>query len=208
MAKSIVGILTVFFSFFLIAELYPQVDTHGLPKNNFALFSELTLTGLDELQDVVTILGKEKIFKISIDEKSEEAEFLINNVKQKFSSYNFIYEKDDGFDYNVIFSSIKFSVSYSDLKADKIIGDEMFVRDLSSAFKFSVLNSGNGQQLVSKTYRDKVKTEYYDYIQENSFGFMKSGLPDKPFLKKILVPAIIVAVSAIAAILFFTIRSK
>ncbi|MFA5011545.1 MAG: hypothetical protein WC644_06275 [Ignavibacteria bacterium] len=208
MAKSIIGILSVFFSFFLIADSYSQVDTRSLPKNNFALFSDLSSKGLDELQDIVTVLGKNKIFKISIDEKSEEAEFLLNNIKQKFSSYNFIYGKEDGFDYKVIISSIKFSVGYSEPDADKIIGDEMFVRDLSSAFKFSVLNSGNDQQSVLKTYRDEVKIEYFDYIQESNYGFMKSGLPDKPFLKKIIVPAIIVAVSAIAAILFFTIRSK
>ncbi len=208
MAKSIIGILTVFFTFFLIADSYSQVETSSLPKNNFTLFSDLTLNGLDELQDVVTVLGKEKIFKVSIDEKSEEAEFLLNNIKQKFSSYNFIYEKEDGFDYKIIFSGVKFFVAYSEPKADKIIGDEMFMRDLSVAFRFSVLNSDNAQQSVLKTYRDKVKTEYFDYIQESNYSFMKSALPDKPFMKKIIVPAIIVAVSAIAAILFFTIRSK
>lgn len=208
MAKSIIGILTVFFTFFLIADSYPQVESNSLPKNNLAIFSDLTLNGFDELQDVVTVLGKEKIFKVSIDGKSEEAEFLLNNIKQKFSSYNFIYEKEDGFDYKIIFSGVKFSVAYSEPKSDKIIGDEMFMRDLSAAFMFSVLNSGNDQQSVLKTYRDKVRTEYFDYIQESNYSFTKSALPDKPFMKKIIVPVIIVAVSAIAAILFFTIRSK
>lgn len=208
MAKSIIGILAVFFTFFLIADSYSQVETSSLPKNNFAMFSDLTLNGLDELQDVVTVLGKEKIFKVSIDGKSEEAEFLLNNIKQKFSTYNFIYEKEDGFDYKIIFSGVKFSVAYSEPKADKIIGDEMFMRDLSAAFMFSVLNYGNDQQSVRKSYRDKVKTEYFDYIQESNYSFTKSALPDKPFMKKIIVPVIIVAVSAIAAILFFTIRSK
>lgn len=208
MAKSIISILTVFFTFFLIADSYSQVEPQSLPKNNFTVFSELAIKALEKLQDAVTVLGKDKIYKVSIDERSEEAEFLLNSIKQRFSSYNFIYEKEDGFDYKIVFSGIKFSVVYSEPKADKVIGDEMFMRDLSAAFNFSLPNNGSGQQSVLKTYRDKVRVEYFDYIQESNYSFMKAALPDKPFLKKIVVPAIIVAVSAIAAILFFTIRSK
>jgi len=121
MAKSIIGILAVFFTFFLFADSYSQVETKSLPKNNFALFSEITLNGLDEIQDAVTVLGKEKIYRVSISEKSEEADFLLNNIKQKFSSYNFIYEKEDGFDYRISISKIKFSVSYSELETDNVI---------------------------------------------------------------------------------------
>lgn len=208
MAKSIISILTAFFTFFLIADSYSQVEPQSLPKNNLTVFSELAIKCLEELQDAVTVLGKDKIYKISIEKKSDETEFLLNSIKQKFSSYNFIYEKEDGFDYKIVFSGIKFSVVYSEPKADKVIGDEMFMRDLSATFNFSLPNNGNGQQSVMKTYRDKVRVEYFDYIQESNYSFMKAALPDKPFLKKIVVPAIIVAVSAIAAILFFTIRSK
>jgi hypothetical protein len=208
MTKSIIGILAVFFTFFLFADAYLQVETQSLPKNNFILFSEITLNGLDEIQDAVTILGKEKIYKVSIDKKSEEADFLLNIIKQKFSSYNFIYEKEDGFDYKIVLSGIKFSVAYSEPRADKVLGDESFTRDLNTSFKFSVLNSDGVQRSVLKKYKDNVKTEYLDYIHDSNFSFMKAELPDKPFMKKILVPAVIVAVSAVTAILFFTIRSK
>ena len=47
-----------------------------------------------------------------------------------------------------------------------------------------------------------------DYVESGNYAFLKSVLPEKPFLKKVIVPAVIVAVSAIATILFFTIRSK
>lgn len=208
MAKSIIGILAVFFTFFLFVDSFSQIETHSLPKNNFTLFSEITLNGLDELQDAVTVLGKEKIYKISIDEKSEEADFLLNIIKQKFSSYSFIYEKEDGFDYRIVFSGIKFSVAYSEPGAGKVLGDESFSRDLKASFKFSVLNSDDVQRSVFKKYKDNVNTEYLDYIQDINIGFMRADLPDKPFMKKIFVPAVIVAVSAITAILFFTIRSK
>ena len=208
MAKSIVGILAAFFIFFMFVDLYSQVETKSLPKNNFTLFSEITLNGLDEIQDAVTVLGKEKIYKVSIGEKSEEADFLLNIIKQKFSSYNFIFDKEDGFDYRINITEIKFSVSYSEPVADNVIGNEYFVRDLKTAFEFSIQNSDNKQKSVLRTYRDKVNVEYYDYIQDINFDFMKSVMPDKPFMKKILVPVVIVAVSALTAILFFTIRSK
>jgi hypothetical protein len=128
------------------------------------LFSEITLNSLDELQDAVTVLGKEKIYKVNIDEKSEETDFLINIIKQKFSSYNFIYEKEEGFDYRIVLSEIKFSVAYSEPGSDKVLGDEFFSRDLKASFKFSVLNSDGVQRSVLKKHRDNVNTEYIDYI--------------------------------------------
>lgn len=208
MAKSIIGILAVLFAFFQFADSYSQTDSRSLPKSNFALFSEITNEGLDELYDAVTVLGKDKIYKVSFVGKSDETAFLMNVVKQRFSSYNFIYEKDDGYNYKIVFSNAVFSVSYSEPVADNVLGNEYFMRDLKAGFNYSVLHSDSGQKRVSKTFKDKVYSEYFEYIQENGFGFMRAELPDKPFMKKILVPAIIVALSAVTAILFFTIRSK
>lgn len=208
MAKSFTGILALLLALFLFADSYPQTETKSMPETNFMVFMKLTHSGLDELNDLVTVLGREKIYKIVVENKSPEREFFLNALKQKFSSYNFIYEKNDSYDYRISFSVLDFSVSYSVPKSDNIVGDEYFTRTIKAGFKYLQTGSADTIRQVIKTAKDNVKADFYDYIQESEYSFMKSGLPDKGFMNKILVPAIVVAATALTAILFFTIRSK
>lgn len=208
MAKSLTGILALFFALLQFADSFSQTVTQNLPKTNFNVLSELTQSGLEEINDVITVLGKEKIYKIDIESPEKEKDFFLNILKPRFSSYNFIYEKGNGFDYRISFSGLKFAVSYTAPKSNNIIGDEYFLRTLNAGFKYSLPDSANIIRQVFKSMKDTVKVDYYDYIQESEYAFMKSELPDKGFMNKILVPAAVVAISALTAILFFTIRSK
>lgn len=208
MAKSFTGILALFLALFLFADSYPQTETQSMPENNFMVFMKLTQNGLDEINDIVTVLGREKIYKIDVENKSPEKEFFLNALKQKFTAFNFIYETNDSYDYRISFSGLDFSVGYSVPKSDNVIGDEYFTRTVKAGFKYSQPGSDDMVKNVVKSAKDNVRADFYDYIQESEYAFMKSGLPDKGFMNKILVPAIVVAATALTAILFFTIRSK
>jgi hypothetical protein len=205
-------------------EGFAQVDYSELPKTNLNLFREITSKSLNELEDVITIVGKEKIYKISIDFKDsitnigrdkinkiitddeiEKKDFFVNELKQKFQKVKFVYEVSDTVDFVVKFSDLNLKTNYSKLKTKYILGDEYFDRELIVMYNYSV--SGKDVK-VSKFYRDEVKADRLEYIESGNYAFLKSVLPEKSFLKKIIVPAVIVAVSAIATILFFTIRSK
>jgi hypothetical protein len=196
-----------------------------LPKTNLNAFQEITSKSLNELEDIITILGKEKIYKVSIefedsisfnrgaykiitDDNIEKKDYLINELKQKFHNIKFVYEFVDSVDFVIKFSQLKLKTVYTDLKAKKIFGDEYVSRELSVNYDFSVSGKELISRKINKIFKDEVKVDKLEYIESGNYAFLKSVLPEKPFLKKILVPAVIVAVSAIATILFFTIRSK
>lgn len=208
MIKLIIRSIFLVVMFLHFAKVYSQNADRELPKSNYILFSEMTMSSLDELNDVFTVLGKEKIYKISFESKMEEKDFMLNSLRQKFSNYKLIYEKDDSFDYKIVFSELNFKTYYSDLKSGNVLGDGRFTRELKVTYKFSILNVENSIKSVSKTFKDEVNTDNLEYVENGNYTFMKADLPEKSFFNKILVPAVIVALSALAAILFFTIRSK
>lgn len=187
---------------------YAQNEYGELPKTNLNAFQEITGKKLSELEDVITLLGKEKVYKITIEENSEQKDFLLNELKQKFGNVKFMYVVSDSVDFKIRFSNLKFSTKYTNLNSKKLLGDEYVSRELTSSFRFTV--DGNDLKITNNdhVYKDEVKVDKLEYIESGNYAFLKSVLPEKPFLKRILVPAVIVAVSAIATILFFTIRSK
>ncbi len=208
MIKLIIRSIFLIVMFLHFAKVYSQNADQELPKSNYILFSEMTMNSLDELNDIITVLGKEKIYKISFENETEAKDFLLNSLKQKFSNYKLIYEKNDSFDYKIVFNELNFKTQYSDLKSGNVLGDGRFTRELKVNYKFSILNIENSIKSVSKTFKDEVNTDNLEYVENGNYTFMKSTLPEKSFFNKILVPAIVVALSALAAILFFTIRSK
>jgi hypothetical protein len=200
--------------FFIFAALlipykgFAQVYNNDLPKTNLNLFQEITSNSLNELEDVVTIVGRDKIYKISIDDNTEKKEFFINELKQKFHNVKFVYEVTDSVDFIINVGSLMFKTAYTDLKSKNFLGDEYINRELSVMYNYSVPGKDISDRKVSKSYKDEIKVDRMEYVENGNYAFLKSVLPEKPFLKKILIPAVIVAVSAIATILFFTIRSK
>jgi len=179
-----------------------------LPKTNLNLFQGITSEGLNELEDVITIIGKDKIFKITVDDTTERKDFFVNELKQKFHNLKFVYVVSDSVDYEIRFSNLKFITGYTNLRTKKILGDEYIDRELTAMFSFSVSGKDLNFRKVNKVFKDEVKIDKIEYIESGNYAFIKSVLPEKTFLKKIIIPAVIVAVSAIATILFFTIRSK
>ena len=89
-----------------------QIDYSELPKTNINLFQEITSKSLNELDDVITIVGKDKIFRITIEDNTERKEFLINELKLKFQNVKFVYEVSDSVDFILKFSNINFKTNY------------------------------------------------------------------------------------------------
>ncbi len=197
----------IIFALFLIS-VYgnAQNDISDLPKTNLNAFQDITSVSFNEIADVITIIGKDKIYKISVEDSTELKEFFLNELKRKFYNHRFVYVVSDSVDAVLKFTGLKFKTEYSDLKEKRLFGDEFFKRHLSVLYNFSV--SGGTEKSISALYKDEIRADLLDYVQGGNYAFLKSVLPDKPFIKKILVPAVIVAVSAVAAILFFSIRSK
>jgi hypothetical protein len=185
-----------------------QIEYIELPKTNLNLYQEITSKSLNELEDFITVAGKDKIFKVIIEDTTGLKEFFVNELKQKFQNAKFVYGVYDSVDYIIRFSDLYFKTAYTNIKTRYILGDEYVSRELTVKYKSSIPGSDINTKEVYKSYKDEVNVDKLEYIESGNYAFLKAVLPEKPFLQKIIVPAVIVAVSAITAILFFTIRSK
>ena len=45
-----------------------QIEYIDLPKTNLNLYQEITSKSLNELGDIITVVGKDKIFKVNIED--------------------------------------------------------------------------------------------------------------------------------------------
>jgi len=185
-----------------------QNEFGEFPKTNLNLYQEFTSKSLNELEDLVTISGKDKIYQISIADTTELKEFFANELKQKFKNANFVYGDYDSVDFVIKISNIKFKTAYSNIKTKYFLGNEYVNRELTINYNYSVSGKDTRGKEVYKYYKDEVNVDKLEYIENGNYVFLKAILPEKPFIQKIIVPVVIVTVSAIAAILFFTIRSK
>jgi hypothetical protein len=185
-----------------------QIEYIDLPKTNLNLYQEITSKSLNELEDIITVTGKDKIFKVNIEDTTGLKEFFVNELKQKFQNAKFVYGVYDSIDYIIRFSNLNYKTAYTNIKTKYILGDEYVSRELIVMYKYSVSGREITNKDVYKSYKDEVNVDKLEYIESGNYAFLKTVLPEKPFLQKIIVPAVIVAVSAITAILFFTIRSK
>lgn len=204
----------LFFIFLLFIPFitgFAQQNSEELPKTNYNAFSDVLNKGMTMIEDDVTILGKEKIYKMDAGPESETGNFFLNVCKQRFSAYRFVYDKGtDSIDYGLFVRNIKLGVEYSLPEGKSLLGDDFTVRKISASFSYSSGKPGNesNSRNFSDSFKDTVNVKYLDYIQNSGFAFMNSELPEKSFFRKAFVPAVVVLVSAATVILFFTIRSK
>jgi len=189
--------------------LFAQVENY---RTNYVIFDSLMNKCLNEISDEVTILGNDRLYKINIKDNSDKKNFIENSFKQKFYNSRFIYVTDsDSIDYNIEINKIKFKTLYPKIYTKGIWGNDFFKREINVAFECKFISKDSKfikDIQFDKKYSDDISSEYYEYIQGNDFSFMKSALPEKPFFKKIFIPAVAVIVSAVIVILFFSIRSK
>jgi hypothetical protein len=206
------AIITLLILFFFKSGIAQQNLTE-LPKTNFTVFTDLLNDGLGLIDDRVTILGTDKIYKIDAGKECIEKKFFLNVFKQRFPNRRFVYEKEtDTLNYIIDIGDYDFKTVYSKLSGKSLLGDEYAERNISVSFSYYVIKAGSAEKdkevRFSKTFKDEVNIKDYDYIQNSDFAFMNSILPEKSFLGKIFIPAVVVLTSAAAIVLFFTIRSK
>ncbi|MDD5362633.1 MAG: hypothetical protein PHN88_10910 [Ignavibacteria bacterium] len=206
------AIITLLILFFFKSGAAQQNITE-LPKTNFAVFAELLNDGLGPVDDKVTILGPDKIYKIDAGKECSEKKFFLNVFKQRFANRRFVYEKEtDSTNYIVFAGDFDFKTVYSKPAGKSLLGDEYTERNISVSFSYSIFKAGSSEiesnRKFSKSFKDEVNIKDYDYVQNSDFDFMNSKLPEKSFFGKIFLPAVIVITSAAAIVLFFTIRSK
>lgn len=106
---------------------------------------------------------------------------------------------------------VNLSTDYPRLTENQFLGDKSMERVVATELTVDI-STNRDVSLVKDTiltgYKDEIPYENYEDFQSSEYLFTRALPPGISLFETIIFPAAIITVSAIAAILFFTIRSK
>lgn len=206
----------------LAAVLYPQgVQAQSNIKSNLEVF-EQEISG--ELEKFFFLPGVNRdvkfVFWVSSPKKSKEDKKFIESVLKKTAERNklkYSIAKDEVMDspdsvYNKCAVTVnKLYTDYTKLIKNGFLGEKSMQREITSSLGINIsLNNGEVQveDEIKTKYDDEIPYDDYTQFESSEYKFTQSTQPDISLLESIIFPAAVVTLSAVAAILFFSIRSK
>lgn len=180
---------------------------------NLSEIDKLINEAFDPFGNKLMLLGKENFYDLSVDRNNEQQLYLIESIRRKFNSYKFLVNDDsDSIDYLVAIKNPKIEVRYNNFFTDRILGTKRVAREVLVSYDLEVTNKKESVIVYKNRFSKKSKSSFeldkLTLIEDNRFQFTVSTLPEENAANKFLFPAIIIAASAAAVVLFFTIRSK
>jgi hypothetical protein len=105
----------------------------------------------------------------------------------------------------------KLRTRYPKFGKNNFLGEKTLVRELTSDLDIEITASNNKfsvkDKILTRSKSEIVHDEYERY-QNDEYIFTQSVPPDISFFESIFFPALVITVSAVAAVLFFAIRSN
>lgn len=198
--------------FFLTGFLHSQNVKDDVLKTNYDVYNEMLNKNLDVIENRFVLLGKDKIYSISVHGNKEESEYLFRAIKQKLNSYRIITDADSmNSDYKVLFDNVKLKTTYNKISGS-VLWNSKVDRQIELSYKCTIRQKSNDSLVFSNNIRDINKDEFYldrfDEVEKGDYDFLKSKLPERNIFDKLFIPAVVVLASAATIILFFVIRSK
>lgn len=159
------------------------------------------------------LLGGENYYNIVTDGVKEQHLFLIESIKRKFNNYKILVnENSDSIDFLVSIKNPRIEIKYSRFFTDKLLGTKKVAREVLVSYDLELIDKKNSSSLYKKNFYKKINDSFdmdkLGFVEDSRYSFAQSILPEESSLNKFLFPAIIIATTAAAIILFFTIRSK
>ncbi|HMS63643.1 MAG TPA: hypothetical protein PKD83_00155 [Ignavibacteria bacterium] len=190
--------------------------------------SESNLNNIDKLLDEslipveneLLLLGNDKIYNLSVEygtENPEQQSYLIALIKRKFSGYKILINADtvefsDSINYNLFINNPSLNTRYLSIYTDNVLGTKKIKREISVSYSVKISDSGNSSVVfakdISKKLVDSFNIDDQNVVEDKRYSFSRSNLPEENSLNQLIYPAVIILASAVAIILFFTIRSK
>ncbi len=209
--------LFLFFIIFYCVGLTSQTAK----KNNLEIFEQEISGELDKIFFFPQVERDRKfVFFVSSDKNNKEEKKFIESVIRKNSERNKLkisFAKDETIDapdsiyYKCRIKIQKLKTEYTKLIKNGFLGEKSMQRKIVSELDIDI-SVNNGLMLVNDVirtkYNDEIPYEDYKVFQSSEYKFTQSIPPNISFIESIIFPAAIITLSAVAAILFFTIRSK
>jgi hypothetical protein len=197
----------------LTINIYSQNNEYTSPEINIDIFSRLLDNGLNDLENQLIIAGQDKLYVLKFPDESEEKDFIQLKLKQRFGSYKLLTGNSfDEADYGIVFENPKLRTNYKEVFTSSFLGNKRVKRKIDVVFLYKILDNKTEEEIYSNTINESFEDDFLldnlEQIERSNYTFTKENLPDENLFEKFLVPAVIVAASAVAIILFFVIRSK
>jgi hypothetical protein len=207
-------LLCIFYFLILRGISFSQDDF----DNNISTVNKLIDESFFSIRNKMTESGKDKFYRISFDQDNQSAAYIFDRFKTAFYDYKLIInENSDSVDYVIAFKNPFISTKYKKIFTDNVLGVKKIVREITVSYNLelsAITNQASDSlqnilnQNFNKKSKDNIDLDKLGYAEDKRYKFSSSDLPEENTLNKIMLPAIIIAASAAAIILFFTIRSK
>ncbi|MBZ0202983.1 MAG: hypothetical protein IT281_09745 [Ignavibacteria bacterium] len=133
-----------------------------------------------------------------------------NNLKFSFSADDLMQSSDSIYN-KVWIDIIKLNTDYPRITKNKFLSEKFLERDITSELAIGLSQNINRHLVTDRiitSYKDEIPYDDYPQFETEEYKFTQSIPPNISLIETIIFPAAIVMVSAVATILFFTIRSK
>jgi len=186
--------------------------------SNISIVNKLADESFLSLGNKMTVLGKEKFYKVVFDPGDQSGAYLFERFRTGFYDYKLIInENSDSIDYVIVFKDPLITTKYKRIFTDNVLGVKKIEREIRVSYdleltEYNISGADSLNPLLKQNFnkksKDNIDLDKLGYIEDKRYKFSSSDLPEENTLNQILFPAIIITVSAAAIILFFTIRSK
>lgn len=213
------GKITVFLLFAVV--ITTGLMAQSLVKSNLVVFEQEISGELDKFFFFPQIERERKfVFWVSSVKKNKEEKKFIESVIKKSAEKNKLkiaFAQNGNMDspdsiYNKCRITIeKLNTDYTKLIKNGFLGYKSMQRRVTSELDIEISdNTGNMlvNDVIKTDYEDEIPYDDYNVYESSEYKFTQSVPPNISFLESILFPAAVVTLSAVAAILFFTIRTK
>ncbi len=205
----------------LTAVICIRINGQTTTKSNLVIFEQEISGELEKFFYFPEINRELKfVFWVSSSKKNKEEKKFIESVIRKTAENNklkYSFAKNENLEspdsiYNKCSITVeKLYTNYIKLIKNGFLGEKSMQREITSELDINI-SENTGKMLVN----DVIKTRYDDEIlyddfttfESSEYRFTQSSPPDISFIESIIFPVAVITVSAVAAILFFTIRSK
>ena len=182
-------------------------------ETNSYIVNSMINDAVIELQNRILLNGDEELYAFEYDETDPEAVYVASVSRKLLSSFKILWNAND----DSVINRIKLvkndiSVTYPAIENDNVLGTKSVKRNIKVDLVFALSGKGKfaegGDLNYVRTSKSKFDIQMFDYVEDRPESFLNSRLPDETSFNKVILPAIMIGLSAAAIILFFSIRSK
>jgi hypothetical protein len=174
------------------------------PKTNLDVFYVLVDSSAADL--IAHLPASKDSVKLEMNLGERYSIFGNKVMANLFSSGKILSENKSVVNINFVIDNAK--VEYGEIFRDGFFGDYYIQRTLSLKGNYLIRYNSSFFEEYNFTFNDSIKFDEISFVENESFSFTKGEIPSEPFFSGLFEPIVAIGTTALAVILFFTIRSK